>query len=114
MFFLRRGLLRCGRLTGTNVMLPQRTMMTSNPFLDQDGLPRFESMRAPEVITKYLGAAVTSSLEEMEEKFSVLEDNIRAKDIVAAPVIMDELERVSAKLSYVWGVAGHLNMVRAR
>ena len=71
-------------------------------------------MRAPETITKYLDAAVTTALDEMDTKFSELEDRIRAKEVVSGPVIMDELERVSAKLSYAWGVAGHLNMVRAR
>ena len=88
-------------------------MMSSNPFLDQDGLPRFEAMRAPETITKYLDGAVTSSLEEMQTEFSKLESKIHAEDKVTASVIMEELERVSAKLLYVWGVAGHLNMVRA-
>ena len=85
-----------------------------NPFLDQDGLPRFETMRAPETITKYLDAAVTTALAEMDTKFSELEGRIRAKEVVSGPVIMDELERVSAKLSYAWGVAGHLISVRAR
>ena len=84
-----------------------------NPFLDQDGLPRFQAMRAPETITKYLDIAVTTSLEEMERKFSKLESKIRDKELVSAADIMDELERVSVKLEYAWGVAGHLISVRA-
>ena len=71
-------------------------------------------MRAPETITKFLDSAVTNALAEMDAKFSELEGKIRAKEVVSGPVIMDELERVSATLSYAWGVAGHLNMVRAR
>ena len=71
-------------------------------------------MRAPETITDYLDAAVTTALDEMDTKFSELESRIRAKEVVSGPVIMDELERVSATLSYAWGVAGHLISVRAR
>ena len=96
----------------TNGRLASRSMMTSNPFLDQDGLPRFEAMRSPETITKYLADAVTSSLKEMQTEFSDLESKIRDDDKATASVIMEELERVSAKLLYVWGVAGHLNSVR--
>ena len=71
-------------------------------------------MRAPETITNNLDADVTSALDEMDTKFSELEDRIRAKEVVSGPAIMDELERVSAKLSYAWGVASHLNTARAR
>ena len=115
MLVSRRGLVRLGQwslLNMTNARLASRSMMTSNPFLDQEGLPRFEAMRAPETITKYLADAVTSSLTEMQTEFADLENKIRDDDTATASVIMEELERVSAKLLYVWGVAGHLNSVR--
>ena len=79
-----------------------------NPFLDQGGLPRFQAMRSQETITKYLDVAITTSLAEMESNFAKLERKIEAKEIVSSSDIMDELERVAAKLSYAWGVASHL------
>jgi oligopeptidase A len=81
---------------------------TSNPLLDQDGLPKFASIE-PSNLTP----AVTSLLEKMEKDFESFEEQISKEEFEKKyETILPEIERMQFPLGYVWGVAGHLNGVK--
>ncbi|GAX21879.1 oligopeptidase A [Fistulifera solaris] len=84
------------------------TATTTNPFLLQDDLPQFEQLE-PEFLTP----AVETLLVAMEEQFTALEDSLSSsKKPTAYDQVLPEIERIQFPLSFVWGVAGHLNGVR--
>lgn len=100
------------------------TTVSSNPLLDQDGLPKFESIR-PEDLTP----AVNSLLERLDADFHDFEAKMAAKatseggspvaassastsTVVTYDDVLPVLERMQYGLGYAWGVAGHLNGVQ--
>ena len=80
----------------------------NNPLLDTSGLPKFASIEP-----KHLTPAVQSVLADFESDLESLEATV-AKTATAASYddVLPQVERLSEKLGYVWGVAGHLNGVK--
>jgi len=82
--------------------------VASNPFLQQDGLPKFDSLE-PE----YLSPAVEELLEKLETDFAKLEEDLgKEPSDVDYDAVLPVVERMQFPLGYVWGVAGHLNGVK--
>ena len=81
----------------------------TNPFLQQDGLPRFESLEP-----QFLSPAVEELLERLEGDFSKLEEKLSGADAIDIDYedVVPVIERMQFPLGYVWGVAGHLNGVQ--
>ena len=81
---------------------------SNNPLLDISGLPKFASIEP-----KHLTPAVQSVLADFEADLESLEAAV-AKTATAATYddVLPQVERLSEKLGYVWGVAGHLNGVK--
>jgi len=80
---------------------------TTNPLLDQEGLPRFATIEPKNVMP-----AVETLIPKMDEEFSALEETLASSDKVTYDGTLDEVERIQSKLGYAWGVAGHLNGVK--
>jgi oligopeptidase A len=79
----------------------------TNPFLEQDGLPKFEKTEP-----KYLNAAVEELLAKLEKDFEAMEADLSTKDSPDYDEVLPEVERMQFPLGYTWGVAGHLNGVQ--
>ncbi len=80
----------------------------ANPFLQQEGLPKFESLE-PE----FLSPAVEELLDKLEKDFATLEEELEStKDDADYEKVLPVIERMQHPLGYVWGVAGHLNGVK--
>lgn len=77
--------------------------MTTNALLEQESLPKFASIDESQVVP-----GVTELLERFEKEFSELEESGAS----SYEETVEAVEKVSAPLSYAWGVVGHLNGVR--
>jgi oligopeptidase A len=77
----------------------------TNPFLQQEGLPKFESLEP-----KNLGPAVEELLTKLEDDFSKLEESLDSSS--SYEDVLPVIEQMQFPLGYVWGVAGHLNGVK--
>ncbi|CAJ1950742.1 unnamed protein product [Cylindrotheca closterium] len=96
--------------------LSNRLLMSStvsaNPLLEQEGLPKFESIEP-----KHLTPAVEELLQKLEQDFASLETTF-TKDGSDNELNLDydqvlpAVERIQAPLGYIWGVAAHLNGVK--
>jgi len=82
-----------------------KTESTTNPLLDQDGLPKFQSIE-PSNLTP----AVNSLLEKLDTEMTVLEESLSPDS--SYEEVLPAVERMQDPLSYAWGVAGHLNGVK--
>ena len=81
---------------------------TTNPLLDQAGLPKFSSIE-PSNLTP----AVTSLLENLDKDFAYLTSKISTDSSeVKYDEILPELEKMQFGLGYAWGVTSHLNGVK--
>ncbi len=81
---------------------------TTNPLLDQAGLPKFSSIE-PSNLTP----AVTTLLENLDKDFADLTSKISSEGYEAKyEEILPELEKMQFGLGYAWGVTGHLNGVK--
>lgn len=83
----------------------------SNPFMQQEGLPKFESLE-PEFLTP----AVEELLEKLERDFAKLEESLVDENADASCIdydtVLPVIEQMQYPLGYVWGIAGHLNGVK--
>eukprot|EP00957_Ditylum_brightwellii_P091916 6998778-Ditylum_brightwellii.AAC.1 len=79
--------------------------VSSNPLLDQAGLPRFSTID-PENLTP----AVKHLLAKIDTDFTALESELSS----ASPYddVLPKVEQIQFPLGYVWGIAGHLNGVK--
>ena len=95
------------RAFGTSGILKAATTdtMIENPLLEQDGLPKFESIEP-----KHLTPAVESLLDKLENDFTSLEESFG--DSPEYDQVLPEVERMQFGLGYTWGVAAHLNGVK--
>ena len=81
---------------------------TTNPFLDQDGLPKFSAIKASD-----LSPAIHHLVEKLEQDFSLFELKISKEDYIPTyDDVLPELERILSPLEYAWGVAYHLTKVK--
>ena len=77
---------------------------TTNPFLDQDGLPKFSAIKASDLSSP----AISHLVEKLEEHFSFFEfKNSKEGYVPTYDDVLLELERIVSPLKYTWGVAGH-------
>ena len=83
------------------------TSVSANPFLEQSGLPKFGSIEP-----KYLEPAVTDLLEELENEFKDMENDLASSEETKYDDVLPVLEKIQNPLEYAWGVAGHLNGVK--
>jgi len=90
------------------------TTKATNPFLQQDGLPKFDSLDP-----KDLTPAVEELLETLRNDFAELEGDLNTVNINADAdadydydSVVPVIEKMQFPLGYVWGVAGHLNGVK--
>ena len=87
--------------------------MMENPLLQQEGLPKFQSIEA-----SHLTPAVEELLEQLEKDFATMESTLSSKTSKsdAAEVdydeVLPEIERMQFPLGFTWGVASHLNGVK--
>ena len=70
-----------------------------NPLLDMSGLPRFDAIRSEQVVP-----AMRELLGDLEGEFQALEDNI----VPTWEGLIEPLERMGDRLSFSWGIVGHL------
>ncbi len=77
--------------------------MLENPLLAMGGLPRFDRIEVAHVVP-----AIRSLLEELSAEFEALEASVEST--WAASVI--PLEAIGERLSFSWGIVGHLMGVR--
>ncbi len=81
---------------------------TTNPLLDQVGLPKFSSIE-PSNLTP----AVTTLLENLDKDFAELTSKISTGNQVPSyDEVLPELEKMQFGLGYAWGVTSHLNGVK--
>ena len=87
------------RAFGTSGILKAATTdtMIENPLLEQDGLPKFESIEP-----KHLTPAVESLLDKLEKDFTSLEESFG--DSPEYDQVLPEVERMQFGLGYTWGV----------
>ena len=79
-----------------------------NPLLQQDSLPRFDTV-APENVTP----AIEELLQRLDSEFTSLEGTLAAAEAnVAYADVVEALERIEAPIEYAWGVVGHLMGVK--
>jgi oligopeptidase A len=85
-----------------------------NPFLHTSGLPKFAALEPSD-----LTPAVDALLLQLDQDFEALEAELKdaTQDSTTAARlsfhdVVSELEKMQFDLSYVWGVAGHLNGVK--
>ena len=80
-----------------------------NPFLQQNGLPKFQSLQA-----EHLTPALDDLLTQLELDFVRFESNLTAllrrlpQPEITFDDVLPPLERLQFGLHYAWGVAGHL------
>jgi len=89
---------------------PASAGSSSNPMMEQDGLPKFESIEA-----KHLSPAVEGLLDKLEKDFAKMEEDLTKKNANAAidyDEVLPVVEVMQYPLGYVWGIAGHLNGVK--
>lgn len=86
-----------------------------NPLLQQDGLPKFQSIEP-----KDLTPAMDHLLSKMESEFAAFEEDLtsmkgegpNADVTIDYEKVLPEIEKMQDGLGYAWGVAGHLNGVK--
>jgi oligopeptidase A len=94
--------------TATSAMSTHASASVTNPLLDQEGLPRFESIEP-----KYLTPAMELLLEKLEHDFQLLESDLSSMQSVPDyDEVLPKVERMQFALGYAWGVAAHLNGVK--
>ena len=93
---------------GNFMPLAMSTVISANPLLEQDALPKFSSIQ-PSNLTP----AVDELIKKMDIDFAAFESKISEDDYEAQyDDILPELERIQFPLDYAWGIAGHLNGVK--
>jgi len=76
----------------------------SNPLLDQRGLPRFAAVDACHV-----QSAMTEVLATLETDFQKLQEEVGTVPVTDVyTVAVEQMEVLTAPLTYAWGVVGHL------
>ena len=92
----------------TSIPVEPELPATTNPFLDQDGLPKFSAIKASD-----LSPAISHLVEKLEQDFSLFELKISKEDYIPTyDDVLPELERIVFPLKYAWGVADHLVKVK--
>lgn len=91
----------------TSTISRSMSTMVENPLLQQEALPKFESIK-PEHLTP----AVEDLLEKLEKDFESMESTLASKESVDYEEVLPEIERMQFPLGYTWGVASHLNGVK--
>mmetsp|Transcript_14133 Transcript_14133/g.43681 ORF Transcript_14133/g.43681 Transcript_14133/m.43681 type:complete len:716 (-) Transcript_14133:69-2216(-) len=87
---------------------PRRGLCASavmNPLLEQDGLPKFASIKE-----EHVEPAVSTILEDLDANLQSLEASL-SKGATYEDTV-EALEKISAPLGYAWGVVGHLKGVK--
>ena len=84
-----------------------RAMSTANPLLQQEDLPKFQSIEP-----KDLTPAVDELLTKLNSDFSALEESLNTAQVVNYDDVLPALERLQFGIGYAWGIAGHLNGVK--
>ncbi len=87
--------------------LAMTASVTTNPLLQQEGLPRFA-----EIEPQDLTPAVEELLEKLEHDFKDLETKLSTAADIEYESVLPEVERMQFPIGYTWGVAGHLNAVK--
>ncbi|GKY92854.1 hypothetical protein MPSEU_000255000 [Mayamaea pseudoterrestris] len=80
---------------------------TDNPFLQQEGLPKFKSVEP-----QFLKPAVDGLLSKMQDDLERLEKTLTETSEVKYDQVLPEVERIQFALNYAWGIARHLNGVK--
>jgi oligopeptidase A len=80
---------------------------TTNPLLQQDGLPKFAEIE-PSNVTP----AVQELLAKLEADFAKLETDLGSRSSISYDDVLPRIERIQHGLEYAWGVTGHLNGVK--
>jgi oligopeptidase A len=93
--------------SGTLLQMSTTVEAVANPLLEQDGLPKFES-----IDPTHLTPAVEELLKKLEADFATLETDLTKKSGIDYDEVLPVIERMQYPLGYVWGVAGHLNGVK--
>lgn len=90
-----------------------------NPLLQMDDLPKFTSIQASDITP-----AVTDLLEKLQVDLDLLEEKLMTENgndntsdattstTTVYDTVVPIVERMQFPISYVWGVAGHLNGVK--
>jgi oligopeptidase A len=100
----------------TAVAATSAAAATSNPLLQQDGLPKFDSIQ-PQDLTP----AVNRLLEELDSDFKVFESQLVStinndenddNVLISYDTVVPVVEKMQYGLGYTWGIAGHLNGVK--
>ncbi len=94
----------------THLRLGTRNLVnSSNPFIDNEGLPKFGSVKAAD-----LPPAISHLVAKLDTEFSLFESEIFKENIVPTyDDVLPELERLVFPLNYAWGVANHLLSVKS-
>ena len=91
-------------------LVPSETETTTNPLLQQDGLPKFAS-----IDPSHVTPAVEALLAQLEADLVQLEEELElttTKSIPSYEQVVPAVERMQFPLGYAWGVTGHLNGVK--
>eukprot|EP00934_Nitzschia_sp_Nitz4_P000798 Nitzschia sp. Nitz4//scaffold368_size14544//8451//10767//NITZ4_008931-RA/size14544-augustus-gene-0.39-mRNA-1//1//CDS//3329549343//798//frame0 len=110
-FYLVRAKAFSSLLTQGRCLSAVRAMSSSatsvNPFLQQEGLPKFASLEP-----KDLTPAVDGLLEQLNTDFANLESTLAANQNPDYEDVLPQVERMQFPIGYTWGIAGHLNGVK--
>jgi len=75
----------------------------ANPLLDQQGLPKFDS-----IDSTHVKPAMDSVLEQLDTDLAALEAKLSDASAPEYTSVIEEMEKMEAPLGYAWGVVGHL------
>jgi oligopeptidase A len=92
----------------TSSVAAATTIVTANPLLQQEGLPKFAEIE-PSNVTP----AVQELLAKLEVDFADLETDLGSRSSsISYDDALPKVERIQHGLEYAWGVTGHLNGVK--
>lgn len=98
---------------------PADASPSSNPLLQQEGLPKFASIQPHDLTpaVEVLLSQMERDLQQLETRLAQSTQDSSAETTATASSldfdsVVPEVERIQFGLSYAWGVAGHLNGVK--
>lgn len=95
------------RLHNSRPFKMAEVLQSSNPLLDQSGLPKFALIEA-----SHVEPAITHLLEQLSTNFSALEDELKTAEQPTYSQTIERLEAMRNPVEYAWGVVGHLLAVK--
>ena len=83
------------------------SVATTNPLIVKGQLPAFDRIVPTDILP-----AVKEDLDKLKSSFEALQEKLKGAAKADYGMIVEEMERMQAPLSFSWGVTGHLMGVK--